>query len=118
MADFGWSVYAPNATMRKTFCGTLDYVPPEMVQGHNYDSNSDIWSIGILAYEFLIGKPPFEKRTKIDTLNSIVSSNLEFPPFISEEAEDFIKGFLLQKPSERTDLSNALNHPFIKKHNN
>lgn len=87
-----------------------------MVQGENYDSHSDNWSIGILAFEFLTGRPPFEKRTKIDTLNSIVSSELNFPEYLSEEAKDFVRGFLLQKPNERMELTSALNHPFITKY--
>lgn len=74
LADFGWSVHAPNAALRKTFCGTLDYVPPEMVQGERYDDRTDNWGIGILTYEFLAGRPPFEKRSRMDTLNSIVNS--------------------------------------------
>ena len=44
-------------------CGTLDYLPPEMLArggGRDYDNSVDIWSLGILAYEFVVGKPPFE----------------------------------------------------------
>lgn len=117
MADFGWSVHAPNAALRKTFCGTLDYVPPEMVQGDRYDSHTDNWSIGILSYEFLTGRPPFEKRSKIDTLNSIVNSELKFPDYVSDNAKDFIKKLLLQDPSQRMELKDALKHPFISFYN-
>lgn len=59
LADFGWSV--SEGSRRKTFCGTLDYVPPEMAHGKDYDLKSDNWAIGILCYELLVGKPPFEK---------------------------------------------------------
>jgi len=61
LADFGWSVHAPS-NRRQTMCGTLDYLPPEMVQRGkiDYDNSIDIWSLGILAYEFVCGKPPFE----------------------------------------------------------
>ena len=63
LADFGWSVHAPS-NRRQTMCGTLDYLPPEMlVRGktaNTYDNKVDIWSVGILAYEFVVGKPPFE----------------------------------------------------------
>lgn len=104
--------------MRKTFCGTLDYVPPEMVQGDKYDSHTDNWGIGILTYEFLTGRPPFEKRSKIDTLNSIVSGKeLKLPDYLSGEAKDFICKFLLQEPGARMELEQALFHPFITKHN-
>jgi serine/threonine protein kinase len=45
---------------RTTLCGTLDYLPPEMVEGREHDSGVDIWGLGVLTYEFLYGSPPFE----------------------------------------------------------
>jgi len=66
IADFGWSVHAPNSR-RQTLCGTLDYLPPEMVEGKEHDSAVDIWSLGVLTYEFLVGHPPFESEHSRDT---------------------------------------------------
>lgn len=88
-----------------------------MVQGERYDCHTDNWSIGILSYEFLTGRPPFEKRSKIDTLNSIVNSELNFPEFVSDNAKDFIQKLLLQDPSKRMELQDALKHPFISFYN-
>jgi aurora kinase len=45
---------------RTTFCGTLDYLPPEMCEGKDHDYNADTWTLGVLTYEFLVGSPPFE----------------------------------------------------------
>jgi len=62
LADFGWSCHAPS-NKRQTFCGTLDYLPPEMCTEEgkvSYDKTVDIWSIGVLAFELCVGKPPFE----------------------------------------------------------
>ena len=59
IADFGWSVHAPSSR-RTTLCGTLDYLPPEMIEGKEHDEMVDIWSLGVLCYEFLVGEPPFE----------------------------------------------------------
>ena len=56
IADFGWSIHAPT-TRRQTLCGTLDYLPPEMVEGVAHDYRVDIWSLGVLCYEFCCGKP-------------------------------------------------------------
>ena len=67
VADFGWSVRAPS-DKRKTMCGTLDYLPPEMLLGrHNqqegtYNKSVDIWCVGILIYELCTGSPPFESQ--------------------------------------------------------
>ena len=69
LADFGWATHAH--TNRKTFCGTLDYLPPEMVSKNSYDSSVDIWSIGVLTYEFLVGSPPFEANSHEETYDKI-----------------------------------------------
>jgi serine/threonine protein kinase len=49
---------------RRTLCGTLDYLPPEMVEGKEHNTKVDLWALGVLAYEFLCGKPPFEVSHK------------------------------------------------------
>lgn len=59
VADFGWSVHAPT-TRRTTMCGTLQYLAPEMVEKTEHDETVDLWSLGVLIYEFLYGSPPFE----------------------------------------------------------
>lgn len=66
IADFGWSVHAPHSR-RRTLCGTLDYLPPEMVEGREHDEHVDSWSLGVLTYEFLTGGPPFEAPGHQDT---------------------------------------------------
>lgn len=65
IADFGWSVHAPSSR-RRTFCGTLDYLPPEMVEGREHDANVDIWSLGVLMYELIDGNPPFDAASQGD----------------------------------------------------
>ena len=58
LCDFGWA--AKTVTSRKTFCGTFDYASPQILNGDPYDHSVDIWCIGILTYELLTGKVPFE----------------------------------------------------------
>lgn len=62
LADFGWSVHAPS-NRRTTMCGTLDYLPPEMIEGKEHSEKVDYWALGVLTFEFLCGKPPFEDLT-------------------------------------------------------
>ncbi|GFH25152.1 protein kinase domain-containing protein [Haematococcus lacustris] len=80
-------------TATRTLCGTLDYLPPEMVEGKEHDSNVDKWSLGVLAYEFLTGGPPFEAPGHQDTYRRIVRVDLKFPdtPQLSDNAKDFIR---------------------------
>ena len=54
IADFGMSVHAPSLR-RQTLCGTLDYLPPEMIEKKIHDEKVDNWSIGVLCYELLVG---------------------------------------------------------------
>lgn len=70
IADFGWSIHAPSAR-RKTLCGTLDYLPPEMVDRKDHDDRVDVWCLGVLCYEFCTGRPPFETRTHKETYERI-----------------------------------------------
>lgn len=57
-------------------CGTLDYLPPEMIEGKAHDEKVDLWCIGILCYEFLVGHPPFESASHTETYRRIISVSL------------------------------------------
>jgi aurora kinase, other len=94
ISDFGWSVHAPN-NRRNTLCGTLDYLPPEMlsdrVANQNfYSEKVDLWSLGVLTYEFLVGEAPFED-TQVMTRRKIIRGEYTVPNFVSPEAKDLIK---------------------------
>ncbi|GLB36692.1 putative protein kinase superfamily protein [Lyophyllum shimeji] len=116
IGDFGWSVHAPG-NRRMTLCGTLDYLPPEMVEGREHNEKVDLWALGVLTYEFLIGNPPFEDRSSVNnTYRRIAKVDLKFPPTVSVEAKDLISKLLQYDPQRRLPLSSALNHPWIVKH--
>ncbi|GIY78382.1 hypothetical protein CEXT_741751 [Caerostris extrusa] len=114
IADFGWSVHAPSLK-RKTMCGTLDYLPPEMLDHKTYDSTVDLWCLGILCYEFLVGNPPFESETAKETYSRIRKVQVEFPEHLSDLAKDFILKLLQKNPSDRMSLQEMLEHPWIEK---
>ncbi|NXO00735.1 AURKA kinase, partial [Rhinopomastus cyanomelas] len=112
IADFGWSVHAPSSR-RTTLCGTLDYLPPEMIEGRTHDEKVDIWSLGVLCYEFLVGKPPFEAETYQETYRAISKVQFKFPPFVTEGARDLISKLLKHSPFHRLPLKEVLLHPWI-----
>jgi len=112
IADFGWSVHAPSSK-RHTLCGTLDYLPPEMVEGQAHDKSVDIWSLGVLCYEFLVGSPPFEAQGHSETYRRIAKVDLKFPSFLSEPAKELISKLLVKDPAHRLSLQEVASHPWI-----
>lgn len=114
LADFGWSVHNP-LHKRATVCGTLDYLPPEMIMGYQHDERVDNWSLGVLTYEFIVGRTPFEADGEKATFQRIWAVELHFPEHVSEEAESFIRCLLQRDPSQRMKVKDIFRHPFIKK---
>lgn len=114
IADFGWSVHAPSSR-RATLCGTLDYLPPEMIEGKMHDEKVDLWSLGVLCYEFLVGKPPFEAEGHTATYRRISRVDLRFPSYVSEGARNLITKLLRHDPQQRLPLAEVLGHPWIRK---
>lgn len=115
IADFGWSVHEPTST-RTTLCGTLDYLSPEMVQGQPHTKNVDLWSLGVLAYELLVGRAPFHATGFDDTYNKIMKVRYEVPPEMSRPAAHLISRLLVKQPEQRMPLENVTMHPWIKLH--
>ncbi len=65
LSDFGWSNFTLPNSKRTTYCGTLDYLAPEMLEkGHQHDQGVDIWSIGVLIFELCLGYSPFSSSGK------------------------------------------------------
>ncbi|KAI3337486.1 Pkinase-domain-containing protein [Xylariaceae sp. AK1471] len=118
ISDFGWSVHAPNSR-RATMCGTLDYLPPEMIKpgssDNYYNEKVDLWSLGVLTYEFLVGEAPFED-TPVMTQRRIARADMTIPSFVSAEARDLIKRLLVLDPEKRIPLEQVQTHPWILKH--
>lgn len=115
IADFGWSVHAPTSR-RNTLCGTLDYLPPEMVEGREHDEMVDVWSLGVLLYEFLVGSPPFEAEGHSATYRRISRVDLRFPRGVPEDAQDLIRRLLQKDPRKRMALSSVPHHPWVLRH--
>ncbi|KAM7353523.1 aurora kinase B-like [Cochliomyia hominivorax] len=113
LADFGWSAHTIS-NKRKTFCGTLDYIPPEMVDGRTYDDAVDQWCLGILCYEFLVGAAPFESNDTDKTYEKIRRVEVKYPSHLTAGAKDVISKLLRKVASERITLVDVMQHNWIK----
>jgi len=114
LADFGWCVQTEDR--RETFCGTLDYLAPEIVERRPHDAKVDLWAVGVLTFEFLTGTPPFETVGTNATFQRISKVQFTFPDSISREARAFIKCYLTKYSRERMTAREGLLHPFITKY--
>ena len=71
-------------------CGTLDYLPPEMVENEQHGKYVDVWALGILLYEFLVGSTPF-LADQDETIERIKNVELSFPDTVTPLAKDLIR---------------------------
>ncbi|CAH0051915.1 unnamed protein product [Clonostachys solani] len=98
-------------------CGLLDYLAPELLRGaKNYDTMIDVWCLGVLTFELLVGRAPFEDDLKI-TQKRIKNLDMKVPSSVSAEATDLIHKVLVLDPGKRLSLEEIQKHPWILMHN-
>ncbi len=84
-----------------------------MVEAREHDATADIWSLGVLMYEFLVGSPPFEAEGYRATYRRISNVDLKFPPIVTPGARDLISRLLVKDQSKRLKLTEVPKHPWI-----
>eukprot|EP00062_Callorhinchus_milii_P017946 gi/632970882/ref/XP_007901893.1/ PREDICTED: aurora kinase B-B-like isoform X1 [Callorhinchus milii] len=85
-----------------------------MVAGQMHDAKVDLWCLGVLCYELLVGKPPFEAKSHKKTYSRIRNMDLKIPPSVSEGARNLISQLLLLNPALRMSLKEVMVHPWVK----
>ena len=113
LADFGWSNFSDGG-VRKTFCGTPEYIAPEMLLKKGHDTRVDIWSIGVLMFELLSGYSPFVAKSNQDLYQNIRRLKIQWPKDMQPLAKNLIGKILKLNPLDRPSLQEILDHQWFK----
>ncbi|GCB72797.1 hypothetical protein scyTo_0006476, partial [Scyliorhinus torazame] len=122
LADFGMCKEGIlNGITTTTFCGTPDYIAPEILQELEYGPSVDWWALGVLMYEMMAGQPPFEADNEDDLFESILHDDVLYPVWLSKEAVSILKAFMTKSPNKRLGCVTSQGgeeaikqHPFFK----
>ena len=121
IADFGLATQLDyDGERKRTVCGTPNYIAPEILAGsrHGHSFEVDIWSLGVIMYTLLVGKPPFEMADMESTYKRIRQVSYSFPAdlHVSSEARNLVRRILQADPERRPNLVGIENDPFFHLH--
>uniref|UniRef100_A0A2K6A3B9 non-specific serine/threonine protein kinase n=2 Tax=Mandrillus leucophaeus TaxID=9568 RepID=A0A2K6A3B9_MANLE len=116
IADFGFARYLHSNMMAATLCGSPMYMAPEVIMSQHYDAKADLWSIGTVIYQCLVGKPPFQANSPQD-LRMFYEKNRSLMPSIPRETSphlaNLLLGLLQRNQKDRMDFEAFFSHPFL-----
>lgn len=110
IADFGFARHLPAQSLAETLCGSPLYMAPEILSYKKYDAKADLWSVGTVTYEMLVGKPPFKAANHVDLMRKIDQAEdiIPFPKTfsLSSDLKQLIESLLKRDPSNRVEFEN------------
>ena len=103
MTDFGLSKESFEYEKKKaeSFCGTVEYMAPEVVSRKGHDHVCDWWSFAVLMYEMLTGQLPFTGKDRKDTMQMILKAKLSMPQFLSQDAQALLRCLFKERLNHR-----------------
>ncbi len=117
LADFGFAKIfnKDEEQLAQTICGSPLYMAPEIIKCNQYTIKADLWSIGVILYEMIVGKPPFKAKNHIELLNKIDNEPIYLPSciHISQNCRDLIHQLLQKNPNTRISINDFCNHSWI-----
>ncbi|GAD98237.1 serine/threonine protein kinase (Pdd7p), putative [Paecilomyces variotii No. 5] len=117
IADFGFARSLPSTSLAETLCGSPLYMAPEILRYEKYDAKADLWSVGTVLYEMVVGKPPFRASNHVELLRKIErgEDRIRFPADneASEEIKQLIQALLKRNPVERMTFKDFFDNVVI-----
>lgn len=115
LTDFGLAkdITYNDSSSTSTFCGTLCYLPPELIKHNKYSYESDWYQLGILAYELYYGDVPFDDQNRNKTMEKIINEKPMFPKDTDQVLVDLIENLIEKDPSKRFNFEKLQKHKFF-----
>ncbi|XP_055499467.1 ribosomal protein S6 kinase alpha-6 isoform X3 [Leucoraja erinacea] len=119
LTDFGLSKESVDQEKKAySFCGTVEYMAPEVVNRRGHTQSADWWSFGVLMFEMLTGTLPFQGKDRNETMNMILKAKLGMPQFLSPEAQGLLRTLFKRNPGNRLGagpdgVEEIKRHPFF-----
>ncbi|XP_005010903.1 ribosomal protein S6 kinase alpha-3 isoform X3 [Anser cygnoides] len=121
LTDFGLSKESIDHEKKAySFCGTVEYMAPEVVNRRGHTQSADWWSFGVLMFEMLTGTLPFQGKDRKETMTMILKAKLGMPQFLSPEAQSLLRMLFKRNPANRLGagpdgVEEIKRHPFFSK---